>query len=71
MGSDFETPGNPYNLKLISIHAPVWGATYYDLKDNRVLVISIHAPVWGATILFLLALALLKISIHAPVWGAT
>ena len=34
---------------LVSIHAPVWGATLdYDFTPVPVLV-SIHAPVWGAT----------------------
>ena len=35
--------------KVISIHAPVWGATG-DLQGAlQILDISIHAPVWGAT----------------------
>ena len=38
------------NYSLVSIHAPVWGAT----KDIEVLsdvtIVSIHAPVWGATL---------------------
>ena len=37
--------------KLISIHAPVWGATRADLPEVREQIISIHAPVWGATTL--------------------
>ena len=34
---------------LISIHAPVWGATNGKLFPLHVHRISIHAPVWGAT----------------------
>ena len=34
---------------LISIHAPVWGATFLPIKKSHSFVISIHAPVWGAT----------------------
>jgi len=34
---------------LVSIHAPVWGATHglHDLEPFP--LVSIHAPVWGAT----------------------
>ena len=49
MGSDIVLiNGDTYNV-LISIHAPVWGATMikFILKENS--GISIHAPVWGAT----------------------
>jgi len=44
--------GIVYNILLvISIHAPVKGATERDLRDlAAVLVISIHAPVKGATL---------------------
>ncbi len=34
----------------VSIHAPVWGATVYDVLANLRSIVSIHAPVWGATI---------------------
>ncbi len=35
---------------MISIHAPVWGATKYGITNsNSIGIISIHAPVWGAT----------------------
>ena len=34
---------------VISIHAPVWGATDSDVIRVRLKGISIHAPVWGAT----------------------
>ena len=34
----------------VSIHAPVWGATYLSFRLFSSTVVSIHAPVWGATI---------------------
>ena len=33
----------------ISIHAPAWGATAFDLVRLHKYGISIHAPAWGAT----------------------
>ena len=37
-----------FAVEIISIHAPVWGRAYTDVREvwerNR---ISIHAPVWG------------------------
>ena len=42
----------PYSLRIqlvISIHAPVKGATLYYANDKGGLDISIHAPVKGAT----------------------
>ena len=60
------------NIWCISIHAPVWGATYQTLITLKVLsLISIHAPVWGATIGPQGETGPKGISIHAPVWGAT
>ena len=34
---------------IISIHAPVWGATDWNEELLAKELISIHAPVWGAT----------------------
>ena len=34
---------------LVSIHAPVWGATPNSMPNMADSVVSIHAPVWGAT----------------------
>ena len=34
---------------IISIHAPVWGATLGSFFRVLRRTISIHAPVWGAT----------------------
>ena len=36
---------------IISIHAPVWGATIASSNILFLIFISIHAPVWGATAL--------------------
>ena len=36
-------------VKLISIHAPTWGATARERHSLRACRISIHAPTWGAT----------------------
>ncbi len=33
----------------VSIHAPVWGATFADCRTRQCQRVSIHAPVWGAT----------------------
>ena len=35
---------------IISIHAPVWGATFLFCVTSFLFKISIHAPVWGATL---------------------
>ena len=56
---------------LISIPAPVWGATGVGVIHPQKVHISIHAPVWGATKAASNASAHGSISIHAPVWGAT
>ena len=58
-------------LCIISIHAPMWGATDHAVKTIWVFDISIHAPMWGATRETLCTLEQLGISIHAPMWGAT
>ncbi len=34
---------------LVSIHAPVWGATAEIFLKDLISRVSIHAPVWGAT----------------------
>jgi len=36
--------------KLVSIHAPAWGATVYSVVTHNPLGVSIHAPAWGATV---------------------
>ena len=36
-------------VKIVSIHAPVWGATCSGILTFMVIEVSIHAPVWGAT----------------------
>ena len=38
------------NLRVVSIHAPAWGATSYIVPFCKKNVpVSIHAPAWGAT----------------------
>jgi len=56
---------------LVSIHAPVWGATVAMESRIRELRVSIHAPVWGATACAYGGKHGCIVSIHAPVWGAT
>ncbi|OFU71328.1 hypothetical protein HMPREF3108_05690, partial [Streptococcus sp. HMSC10A01] len=48
-GSDFGGNLSQANLEVISIHAPVKGATLDALLDALNQYISIHAPVKGAT----------------------
>ena len=60
-------------LRIISIHAPVKGATHVPaFKRYYFINISIHAPVKGATLTNNYNISIeSKISIHAPVKGAT
>jgi len=39
----------PVRWGIVSIHAPVWGATRRSADAPSVDPVSIHAPVWGAT----------------------
>ncbi len=56
---------------VVSIHAPVRGATGF-LEGNLVADwVSIHAPVRGATQAILAHNEEVRVSIHAPVRGAT
>ena len=36
-------------FRVVSIHAPTWGATLHELLLYQVVKVSIHAPTWGAT----------------------
>ena len=56
---------------LVSIHAPVRGATAGDTWHNHGPRVSIHAPVRGATPGIPRQPCLRRVSIHAPVRGAT
>ena len=56
---------------IVSIHAPVWGATTLSHDNYQTKGVSIHAPVWGATGMILNKWKSFVVSIHAPVWGAT
>jgi len=60
-----------YLKSLVSIHAPVTGATQERHQCRRRDVVSIHAPVTGATGLQEQLAADVGVSIHAPVTGAT
>ena len=57
--------------KIVSIHAPAWGATNYTKQTCRPETVSIHAPAWGATLGITSRIVLKQVSIHAPAWGAT
>ena len=57
--------------ELVSIHAPVWGATGVLAHTAPFKGVSIHAPVWGATGVLAHTAPFKGVSIHAPVWGAT
>ena len=56
---------------VISIHAPVKGATSFLMLLIIRHGISIHAPVKGATYITMPLTDIDQISIHAPVKGAT
>ena len=56
---------------LVSIHAPVKGATEAGHRPAEPSQVSIHAPVKGATDYKELVVLACKVSIHAPVKGAT
>ena len=56
---------------IVSIHAPVGGATFGSQPSVSANAVSIHAPVGGATGVLDGAAQLAPVSIHAPVGGAT
>ena len=58
-------------MSIVSIHAPVWGATAFNENVGCYQRVSIHAPVWGATSFKGVPFFVGSVSIHAPVWGAT
>ncbi len=45
-------PEGPGGRRGVSIHAPVWGATFPRPSSFSWDTVSIHAPVWGATARF-------------------
>ena len=57
--------------RIVSIRAPVKGATYSLSWQLPVLPVSIRAPVKGATRSILSASTAISVSIRAPVKGAT
>jgi len=56
---------------VVSIHAPVKGATLLETAMPKEAKVSIHAPVKGATVDDPTPGAYTLVSIHAPVKGAT
>ena len=56
---------------IVSIHAPVKGATVQRITVDHDDPVSIHAPVKGATLFHLPLVDSVTVSIHAPVKGAT
>ncbi len=56
---------------LVSIHAPVKGATKELIEKQGKAFVSIHAPVKGATKMCRSIRRQPDVSIHAPVKGAT
>ncbi len=57
--------------RLVSIHAPAWGATRPCRRWPMCRKFSIHAPAWGATDSQANGYLYFPFSIHAPAWGAT
>ena len=48
MGGDYFNPVVE-DWTEVSIHAPAWGATLVETKQQNSMLVSIHAPAWGAT----------------------
>ncbi len=70
-GRDLITPAGQQPVLVVSIHAPVKGATLLALPLLVGRRVSIHAPVKGATRSEMSENAYARVSIHAPVKGAT
>ena len=49
MGCDGHVRSRGCFINVVSIHAPLWGATRLSRKCQSKLSVSIHAPLWGAT----------------------
>ena len=43
------TNGKMQRCRVVSIHAPAWGATGEIEVKDKAEAVSIHAPAWGAT----------------------
>ena len=62
----------PWHIEpIISIHAPLQGATRISGDSSGLDKISIHAPLQGATVANYISNNYVTISIHAPLQGAT
>ena len=60
-----------FAFRVVSIHAPAWGATLRCFILSARVIVSIHAPAWGATSSRADLHWQAPVSIHAPAWGAT
>ena len=56
---------------MVSIHAPMKGATVINANDGELVDVSIHAPMKGATPGGKQKIVIINVSIHAPMKGAT
>ena len=71
VGGDDQRRDRGRLYRLVSIHAPGWGATWHIDHMLRAGQVSIHAPGWGATASAPVFSHGHRVSIHAPGWGAT
>ena len=58
-------------IKMVSIHAPKYGATSISKIGSPAAPVSIHAPKYGATLFIIITNKMTWVSIHAPKYGAT
>ncbi len=71
-GRDVSTKTRCNPRQIVSIHAPMQGATLKcSPKTSTAILVSIHAPMQGATSLFWCSHRPPEVSIHAPMQGAT
>ena len=69
VGCDYQRLGGRL-VSVVSIHAPVWGATADVITSNIKNTFQSTHPC-GVRLVFMLTGVRLNVSIHAPVWGAT
>ncbi len=70
MGGDEIKAGKEVWITIVSIHAPVWGATCSTIATEGMLEFQ-STPPYGGRHLVGGVSVLDGVSIHAPVWGAT
>ena len=71
VGRDLGALADHLDNRLVSTHAPAWGATSDHETGCFCTEVSTHAPAWGATPLPDSRPAGRAVSTHAPAWGAT